>query len=290
MYFIVRRSTEETAWKQTNIMFNVLDSKQTWLGIKVEGDKIFTKKELLEKGENNTIFVLGFASNWSANAEKASDKANKRLKTQSGDAKPADTDAATDQSVFMNVPWDFLKDFQLRFFGTVGLESKGAAVPLVTEKDKEMAPSLPWQLFGQGWDSLMGSEMPCLAFIVPLAKMKGKTGKASKIKTVQFLSGSEPTSTGGTGTGASASKPTESDACEEMAAEAMGLSRKGGAKRKPKRKASKDKGTKSQVLSDSITFIEAPLLLRCSTSKIEFVCLRMRLDWTGLQACRFVYV
>ncbi|CAK9110817.1 unnamed protein product [Durusdinium trenchii] len=248
-------------------MFNVLDQKQTWIGISAEVDSsaVLNKRELLEKSKTTDVpvFVLGFASSWTG-PEKSEQRSNKRQKTDTGPVAKNDTDGDHGGgTLFALVPWNFLNDFKLHFYGSVGLEGRGTSVPVARVKESGGA-SLPWQIFSGGYDSWMGSEMVCLAWMVPLVKGT-KAGK--KVKTGQVIgSSSKHGKQASTDPAASTEQSGQKDGCsgqaayEAMAAQAMGLA-KGGAKgkRKPKKKAAK-KENESDLITDFIQFIEAPLL------------------------------
>ena len=261
------RLSETREWDHVQIMFNVLDQKQTWIGISAEVDSsaVLNKRELLEKSKTTDVpvFVLGFASSWTG-PEKSEQRSNKRQKTDTGPVAKNDTDGDHGGgTLFALVPWNFLNDFKLHFYGSVGLEGRGTSVPVARVKESGGA-SLPWQIFSGGYDSWMGSEMVCLAWMVPLVKGT-KAGK--KVKTGQVIgSSSKHGKQASTDPAASTEQSGQKDGCsgqaayEAMAAQAMGLA-KGGAKgkRKPKKKAAK-KENESDLITDFIQFIEAPLL------------------------------
>ena len=248
-------------------MLNPVDSKQAWLGIPVTlGDgKVLSKQELISKSTAETsdtpIFVLGFASSWTQ-SDKPGEKGDKppakkaRIESDPKDSGP------TESNAFLQVPWTFLEGFELFFFGTVGIEGAGNAVPLTSTREAANSPSLPWQIFGKGWDSLVSSEMPCLAFVVPAIK-KAKSGKGDKIKATQFLKNAAD------GSAADQSKASTSTSNKELADQAV-LGKSAAAKRKPKRKPAAKEKKSDQTLSDAIKFVEAPLRLASALFFLQF--------------------
>jgi len=260
------RRREKDQWNKIKIMLNPVDTKQAWLGIEVDvqEDKVLTKQQLIKKGqgEKDDIFVLGYASSWSS-SDKSDKPAAKKARTTEPDkdasgSAAGNSDPSNLSSSFAQVAWNFMEGLELFFYGTVAIEGSGNSVPLVAERHEGQGPFLSWQVFGKGWDTLMASEMPCLAFVVPAVK-KGKSGKGDKMKTHQFLKeqgSSEPSGK---------SKSAEGKDIAEQAV--MG---KAAVKRKAKRKATTKESKNEQKLSDAITFVEAPLFLGFSCGGLAF--------------------
>lgn len=238
-------------------MLNPLDTKQSWLGVQVEtdSDKVFSKEQLIKKSEQEDVFVFGFASSWSGVSEKDKSQAPPAKKQRTESAKDAGGTGGGTTESFIQVPWSFMKDFELYFYGTVGLDGAGNSVPLVT--DNSGSTSLPWHLFSKGWDNLMNSEMPCMAFVLPQVK-KTKSGKADKIKTKQFMSGEASVADPKAKSKAKEDTAGTATTSQQLAEQVL-LGK--AAKRKAKAKASSKSKKNDQVLSDAIIFIEAPLFL-----------------------------
>lgn len=259
---------EKDQWANVQIMLNPVDSKQAWLGVPVQlggfnGRKVLTKQELLARSqsESEPIFVLGFASSWTQSDkpnEKGEKNPAKRAKIESDPAKDAAAaPAPTESNAFLRVPWDFMEGFQLFFFGTVGIEGAGNAVPLTSTREAANAPSLPWQIFGKGWDNLQSSEMPCLAFVVPGIR-RAKSGKGDKIKATMFM---KAAADGDAAENSKASSTSHKDIADQAV-----LGKSASTKRKPKRKAAAKEKKSDKTLSDTIKFVEAPLRLASASS------------------------
>lgn len=263
-----RKKDKETMWPKLKVMLDPLDTKSTWIGYDTSATKSYTKVDLVNMSEKKAVIVSGWASTWkkeSGEKDKPSkkakiEKAEDGTKTQN-DPNAADT-ADCGGDIFVQVGWDFLADFELRFFGSVALDGRGDSVPLVGEFSKENStPKLPWQLFGQGWDSLMASEMPSPAFVIKPVSKSAKAGKASKIKTAQITDPGKGKKSGAVDVAGPSCADLSQTAAVALAEEALGMAKASAKKKNKKRKASPQKKKNTAVLSDSIQFVEEPLPL-----------------------------
>ena len=256
-------------WPKLKVMLDPLDTKSTWIGFETSATKSYTKVDLIKMSEKRTVIVSGWASTWvKESGEK--DKTSKKAKidkteadTKNGPSAEADTADTADigADVLVQVGWDFLANFALHFFGSVGLDGRGDSVPLVGEFSQgNNTLQLPWQLFGQGWDSLMASEMPSPAFVIKPVPKSAKTGKATKIKTAQITNPGKGRKDGAAEAAGPAADLSQT-AAVALAEEALGMAKASAKKKSKKRKASPQKKKTTAMLSDSIEFVEEPLPL-----------------------------
>lgn len=243
-------------------MFDISDSKQTWVGLQVSPVLecgVHTATDLNQLGEAKAIHVLTTAAAFGP----ATSQLPRKPKDGTQDA----------VQMYVALPVDFLKDFQLTFFGMIALEGKAAAVPLTVGQAGQASASLPWQVFGTGWDSLMGSECVCPAFVLPAKKIKltkaqlqtqaGKTSsKAKQVNIYHMMNLPDPSEIG------------EEPEIEAFAADIVGAaaSKKKATKKTkvPKAKAKGKAAAKHKDANFAVTFVDEPLFLGCACALFFF--------------------
>lgn len=258
-------------------MFDVSNAKNTLYGIElsVERKDLVSADDLITLGKTCNVAVLESAGFFQSIAGSRS--------------LDAGATSQVPQTMFAPVNLNDFKDFKLTFFGPIGLEGKSSTVPMTNmRQDEENAPSLPWLVFGHGFDNVMTCECVCPAWTIPSKKIKLTPAQQDKEIAQNAKQQVKPAESSGKENQNPGPISNAEDDLAAFVSEAMGTKKKGKSKAAPKGKAAakakaKAKGKKQKGAEEfPIAFVDEPLFLFCN------ILLRWGdgalLDWVGNRA------
>lgn len=244
-------------------MFDVSDSKKNWYAVKIDlsRDKLVSAKELIETGRKFNVGLLDSASNF--------------------DEIACDGDKVQ-KAMFAPIDLNVFKEFTLTFFGHVGLEGRSGSISLTKKNhDDTDAPSLPWLVFGTGFDNIMSSECACPAWLIPSRKAKQTPAQMVKDRQPRGPVSQTEQNKENTGDGGAAAANTNTDAMDKFVSNTMGTSKKGAKAKAKQRAATTAKAAKAKPKAKGrggarekypVAFVDEAMFLDDQCNIISYVC------------------
>ena len=246
-YLFSVRKNDAIAWSKLQFLFDVSDTKVGCLCLEVvpvNADDVMTSSDVCKP-----IVPLKIV----------------------GCAADLQTSANHDEDLFAPVKAKtFMGDFSLTFFGSVALDGKAPCASLSrglkdglkkeTEDVSVPGPSLPWQLFGTGFDNLLSSEVVCPAWLVPAKKMKLTPIQKRK---QDLENGASRSGIAGLEKGDASDAE---DVSSRVVTDALGINQpkskaKAKAKTRGKAKAKGKPKAKAGIFNNNVTFVDEPVFL-----------------------------